>query len=68
MMALHRANLVIGELVLDSGVTSDALSGLFDAPPLDSLLTTNAISRVSAGEEILACACDAFKPRGPIIL
>ena len=45
--ALDRSNIVIGELVLDSGITGEALAGLFDAPPLDSLLTTAQYHTVS---------------------
>ena len=53
MKALHRADIVIGELVMDSimgdagGLTSDALTGLFDAPPLDSLLSKSQYREVS---------------------
>jgi uncharacterized protein len=52
--ALHHADIVIGELVLDSivggagGLASDALSGLFDAPALDSLLTKEQYHAVSS--------------------
>ena len=47
MAALRRADLVVGELVLDSDITSDALAGLLDAPPLDSLLTKKQYHAVS---------------------
>lgn len=51
MAALHRADLVIGELALDSivnnGGMSDALSGLLDAPPLDSVLAKSEYHAVS---------------------
>ncbi len=48
MAALSRSDLMIGELALDSGFTMDALSGLFDAPPLDSLLKPTDYDLVSA--------------------
>ncbi len=47
MAALGHADLVVGELVLDSIMTGDALQGLLDAPPLDSLLTTTQYHLVS---------------------
>jgi uncharacterized protein len=52
MAALHRADLVVGELALDSimgdaGNLGSALSGLLDAPPLDSLLTASEYHAVS---------------------
>ncbi len=39
MYALRRADIVVGELAIDSSLTGDALAGLFDSPPLDSLVT-----------------------------
>ena len=54
MAALRRADIVVGELVLDSIVdgagssAGDALTGLFDSPPLDSLLTKQQYNKVSA--------------------
>lgn len=41
MAALRRADIVIGELAVDSMNISDALSGLFNSPPLDSLVKPN---------------------------
>lgn len=38
MAALRRSDLVMGELSMDSALSGDALAGLFDAPPLDSLV------------------------------
>ena len=38
--ALRRSDMVIGELSMDSAMTGDALAGLFDAPPLDSLVAS----------------------------
>ncbi len=39
MAALRHADIVVGELVMDSAVTGDALQGLLSAAPLDSVLT-----------------------------
>jgi uncharacterized protein YbaP (TraB family) len=39
MMALRHADIVVGELVMDSAVDGDALQGLLSSAPLDSLLT-----------------------------
>jgi uncharacterized protein YbaP (TraB family) len=47
MAALKRADIVVGELALDSMMTSDVLEGLLDAPPLDSLLTKKQYHLVS---------------------
>lgn len=45
--ALTRADVVVGELVLDSAITGDALQGLLGGPPLDSVLTTKQYHLVS---------------------
>jgi uncharacterized protein YbaP (TraB family) len=47
MAALKRADVVVGELVLDSAMTGDALQGLLDGPPLDSILTKSQYHLVS---------------------
>jgi len=47
MSALKRADVVVGELVLDSAMTGDALQGLLDGPPLDSLLKDSEYRLVS---------------------
>jgi uncharacterized protein YbaP (TraB family) len=45
--ALKWADVVVGELVLDSAMTGDALQGLLDGPPLDSILTKSQYHLVS---------------------
>src|SRR5580700_369811 len=47
MSALHNADAVVGELVLDSVMNGDALQDLLDGPPLDSLLTKSQYHLVS---------------------
>jgi uncharacterized protein YbaP (TraB family) len=47
MAALKHADVVVGELVLDSAMTGDALQGLLDGPPLDSILTESQYHLVS---------------------
>ena len=47
MSALRRADVVVGELVLDSSTAGDAMQSLLDGPPLDSLLTKSQYSLVS---------------------
>jgi uncharacterized protein len=47
MAALRQADVVVGELVLDSSTAGDALQSLMDGPPLDSLLTKSQYSMVS---------------------
>jgi uncharacterized protein YbaP (TraB family) len=47
MAALRQADVVVGELVLDSSTAGDALQSLMDGPPLDSLLTKTQYSMVS---------------------
>ncbi len=45
--ALRNADVVVGELVLDSIMTGDALQDMLDGPPLDSLLTKSQYHFVS---------------------
>ncbi len=51
MAALRQADVVVGELVLDSSTAGDALQSLMDGPPLDSLLTKSQYSMVSKAVE-----------------
>jgi uncharacterized protein YbaP (TraB family) len=47
MAALQRSDVVVGEMVLDSTVTGDALQSMLSGPPLDSLLTKSQYNLVS---------------------
>jgi uncharacterized protein len=61
MNALRHADVVVGELVLDSSTAGDAVQSLLDGPPLDSLLTKKQYALVSK-------AVQAYSPAPMLLL
>ncbi len=69
MAALGRANLVVGELALDSSLTSGAISEILSGPPLDSLLTKDQYKKIKqAVKEYVQLPMMLFQNVEPVML